>query len=325
MTASEGARPRRLTAQLTSQNEVLGIAISPRPHRLVFAQSRRELDIYRLDLDKPGGVVRGAMPLIVSSRYDRQPAYSPDGKKIAFVSLRSGNWQLWVCDSDGSRPVQLTFFQRGEVSLPVWSPDGQQIGFIAHASGPGQAYVINATGGQPRTLDALGAVVRRWNWARDGRWIFFSSDRSGSPQIWKMSAAGGPPEQLTQQGFEGFDTSFTQSPEGNLLYYLRPGSVWSIAVNGGKEQEVFQLDPGAAIINTAFEATPLGIYFVGGGTTRKPGSLLFYRFADKSLSKVAGVEGPSSYGLSLSPDSRHLLYTKFTGIGSDLMLVDNFR
>jgi Tol biopolymer transport system component len=322
MPISEGARPIRLTVQ---NNEVLGLALSGRSNRLVFAQSRRELDIYRVDLDKTGGTVRGSLPLIVSSRYDRGPRYSPDGKKIAFASLRSGNWQLWASGSDGANLVQLTFFERGEVGLPEWSPDGQQIGFIAKTDGPGQAYVVNANGGEPRRLDVLGKVVRRWIWSRDRRWIFFFSARSGSPQIWRMPAPGGPPEQLTQQGFEGFESWFTQSPDGKLLYYLRPGGVSSVAVGGGEEQEVFETDPGSGIFNNALEATQSGIYFVGGGTTRKPGSLMFYRFSDKSISKVAGVESPSSYGLSLSPDGRHLLYTKFTGIGSDLMLVENFR
>ena len=140
-----------------------------------------------------------------------------------------------------------------------------------------------------------------------------------------MPAAGGPPEQLTRQGFEGLEFWFSQSPDGKLLYYSRPGGVWSVAVEGGEEREVFKLDRSSRIFNTSLEATRFGIYFVGGGTTRKPGKLMFYRFSDRSITKVAGVENPSSYGLSLSPDGRHLLYTKFTGIGSDLILVENFR
>ena len=322
MPPSENALPARLT-RLTSQNEVLGIAVSPRSHRLVFTQSRRELDIYRVDLERPGGAVRSSAPLIVSSRYDRHPTYSPDGKKIAFVSLRSGNWQLWVTDGDGTNPVQLTFFERGEVGAPEWSPDGRQIGFMAHVDSPAQPYIVNANGGEPRKLDALGEVVRHWTWSHDGRWIFFSSARSGSPQIWRIPASGGQPEQLTRQGSE--ETWFMQSSDDKLLYYVRPSGLWSVSSEGGEEQQVFKLDQSLRIINTAFEATPAGIYFVGGGTTREPGSLMFYRFSDRSIKKVTGVESPSSYGLSLSPDGRHLLYTKFTGIGSDLMLVENFR
>ncbi len=320
MPISEGASPVRLTAQ----NEVLGLALSGRSGRLVFAQSRRELDIYRVDLDASGGAARGSTPLIVSSRYDRFPKYSPDGKRIAFVSLRTGAWQLWVSDSEGANPAQLTSFQRGEVSQVVWSPDGRQIGFVAASEGPEYAYTVSADGGMPHRMEALGTDVRRWAWSRDGRWILFASSRSGTLQIWRMPAAGGAPEQLTRQGY-GFVRPFAQSPDGKLIYYPRPDGVWSVAIDGIAERQIFKLERDAEITNPGFEPANSGIYFVGGGTSRKPGTLMFYRFSDKSIHKVTGVESPSSFGLSLSPDGKHLLYTKFTGIGADLMLVENFR
>ena len=320
MPASEGAHPVKMTAQ----HEAIGVALSGRSHRLVFAQSRRELDIYRVDLDKPSGTVRGSMPLIVSSRYDRHPRYSPDGKKIAFVSLRSGNWQLWLSDSDGKNPVQMTSFERGEVSRPVWSPDGRQIGFVATAEGPEYAYILNLEGGTPRKIDALGTEPHPWAWSRDGRWILFASSRSGSPQIWRMPAGGGAAEQLTWKD-DGLGRPFALSADGTLIYYPRPDGVWSVPVDGGEERQVFELERNSEIINMGLEPTTSGIYFVSGGTTRKPGTLMFYRFSDQSIHKVAGVESPSSYGLSISPDGEHLLYSKFTGIGTDLMLVENFR
>ena len=312
---SDGARATRLTAQ----NEVLGLAISARSHRLVFAQSRRELDIYRVDLDKHGIGVRAAVPLIVSSRLDRRPSYSPDGKKIAFVSLRSGNWQLWICDSDGKNLVQITSFSRGEVNFPVWSSDARQIGFVATAEGPGYAYVISANGGAPRKIQALGMDERPWAWSHDGQWIFFASSRTGKLQIWKMRTADGAIEQLTTQGYS-FVRDFAESFDGRFIYYPRTDGVWRVAVDGGGEERVFSYPQ----LSAALQATRAGIYFVSG-TPIKPGELMFYRFSDRSTSKVAGAENPSFYGLSVSPDGQHLLYAKFTGIGSDLMLVENFR
>ena len=320
MPASDGARPVKMTAQ----NEVIGVALSERSHRLVFAKSRRELDIYRVDLDSSGDAARGATPLIVSSRYDRGPRYSPDGKKIAFVSLRSGIWQLWVSDSDGKNTVQMTLFERGEVNLPEWSPDGKQIGFVGTAEGPGYAYVMNAAGGTPRRVDALGTDPGRWVWSRDGRWIVFTSSRSGAPQIWRTPAEGGTAEQLTQQ-VDGTEGQLALSSDGKLIYYPRPGGLWSVPLDGGEERQVFKVERDFEITSAALEPTTAGVYFVGGGTTRKPGTLRFYRFSDKSIHNVAGVESPSGYGLSMSPDGKQLLYSKFTGIGTDLMLVENFK
>ena len=57
----------------------------------------------------------------------------------------------------------------------------------------------------------------------------------------------------------------------------------------------------------------------------RPSELFFYRFPGGPLTKVAGIEGLSQYGLSISPDGRYLLYTKWASQGSDLMLVENFK
>ena len=321
MSIARGAHSRRLTAQ----DAAYGIAISTRAHRLVFEQTRRELDIYRLELDKRGRGVGTSIPLIVSSRPDRGPKYSPNGKEIAFTSLRSGSWQLWISDSNGANPRQVTSFERGEVVMPVWSPDGREIGFISTAEGPSYKYVVHAGGGIPRKIEGLGTDARPWTWSPDGRWILFSSSQSGNLQIWRMPADGGPAEQVTRQGF-GFARMFTPSADGKLLYYSGPDGIWSVPIQGGEEREVFRFKRGLELRSApGLEATGLGIYFVGGGTTRKPGQLMFYRFSDKSINKVAGAESPSSYGLSLSPDGRYLLYSKFTGSGSDLMLVENFQ
>ena len=107
-------------------------------------------DIWRV----PG---RKALPgqapeaLIVSSRDDNCPDYSPDGRKIAFSSLRSGIENIWICDSDGSNPVQLTSLAR-ESGWPRWSPDGRRIVFDSMAAGDWNLYVVDAEGGVPRRL-----------------------------------------------------------------------------------------------------------------------------------------------------------------------------
>ena len=302
--------------RLTQQGEILNLAVAPRSHRLVFAQSRREMDIYRAELSAGGGEARGMIPLIASSRLERYPSYPPDGKKIAFASLRSGNWQLWISDSDGENSVQMTSFARGEVAFPVWSPDGSQIGFTSDAEGPGQAYTVDAAGGTPRKLEALSTAVFGFRWSRDGHRIFFVSTRSGAVQLWKVAAAGGAPVQMTHQGVA---SPVIESADGKLIYYSRPGGIWCVPVAGGPEREVFEsdVDPGA------LEVDPRGIYFLANSSVAKNGDLMFYRFPTGPITKVAGVE--TRYGFSLSPDGRYLAYTKMTATGSDLMLVENFH
>ena len=305
------ARPRKLT----EQHEIHNLTISGRSNRLVFVQSRRDLDIYRLDLSGGRQELHRSVPLIVSSRLDRMPQYSPDGKRIAFVSLRSGNWQLWMSDSEGANPVQMTFFTQGEVRAPRWSADARRIGFLSKAGGPFQAYTVDVSGGSPRKLEALGTDTDSWIWSRDGRWIFFVSARGGTRQIWREPVGGGAPRQLTRHGA----VAPAESQDEKLLYYSRPGGVWSVPVDGGDEREVFKLDAPYATL----EPGRSGIYFTFPLAFQKPNDLMYYALSGKPIVRFGDVQ--TQYGLSLSPDQRYLLYTKMTSTGSDLMIAENFR
>jgi Tol biopolymer transport system component len=226
------------------------------------------------------------VPLIASSRQERHPRYSPEGKKIAFISLRSGNWQLWVCDSDGANTVQLTSFERGEVRKPEWSNDGREIEFKSNAEGSFRYYAIDASGGVPRKLDASTVSV--------------AARLSDTAQV-------------------------ARSPDGRFLYFGRDGSIWREPAKGGADsaRKLFSFD--GIIPEAGLAVDRWGVYFVAKPSSERPGEMMFYRFPNGPVSRVEGVESPSFYGSSVSPDGRYLLYTKFTATGSDLMLVEDFR
>jgi Tol biopolymer transport system component len=315
-----GGTPRRLT----ERGEIETLAVSPPAHRLVFTQATRELDIYRAELTAGGAEVKKPAPFLTSTRVDRRPAYSPDGSRVAFVSLRSGTFQLWVSDADGRNATALTAFERGEVDVPDWSPDGQQIVFVSSASGTREAYVIDAAGGKPRKLESLGVNVGAVDWSRDGRTLIWRAVREGKTIMLQVPFAGGTPVPLP------VDTAI-QSVDGTLLYYMRDNgqdnTIWSMPMAGGEPRAVFRFEgQGGGLVETK-----AGIYHLSNPPGRpdrpldKPSELFFYRFPNGPLTKVAGVEGMSQYGFSISPDGRYLLYTKYASQGSDLMLVENFK
>ncbi len=95
-------------------------AVSAARRHLVYTQS-----IWELRMDEKSSPSK----LISSTYLDHVPRYSPDGQRIAFTSTRSGFQEIWVVRRDGSDPVQLTSFDRGESVVPVWSPDGRYIAF----------------------------------------------------------------------------------------------------------------------------------------------------------------------------------------------------
>lgn len=116
---------------------------------------------------------------------DDQPAFSPDGKKIAFSSNRDGNSEIWVMNVDGSNPVQLTTTS-GVFNLnPAWSPDGANIAFQTNRdSGDHEIYAMSANGASPVNLTNSAGVDASPSWSPDGTKIAFRSGRnSGNNEI----------------------------------------------------------------------------------------------------------------------------------------------
>ena len=118
-------------------------SISKEGDRLVYSEQIYEADIWRIDLPQPGGKGASAAPLISSSQQENTPEFSPDGKKIVFHSLRSGSSEIWICDSDGRNPLQLTSLGSNATGTPRWSPDGRLIAFDSRIYGASDILVIS--------------------------------------------------------------------------------------------------------------------------------------------------------------------------------------
>ena len=137
---------------------------------------------------------------ISSTRDQMDQDISANGQKISFRTNRSGTFEIWICDSNGSNLSQLTSLGAPNTGTPRWSPDGQQIAFDSRQEGHSDIYAINAEGGSPHRLTTEPFENNVPSWSRDGRWIYFGSNRSGTEQIWKMPPQGGQAAQVTKQG-----------------------------------------------------------------------------------------------------------------------------
>jgi serine/threonine protein kinase/dipeptidyl aminopeptidase/acylaminoacyl peptidase len=279
--------------------------------RLVYSWSREELNLWRLDTRT------GQRTMLIGSGGAREhdmPQYSPDGRRIAFRSDRSGSPEVWTCDADGSNCLQLTSFGGPQLGTARWSPDGQSIVFDCRATGQPAVYLVAADGGTPRLL-AEDAYVP--SWSRDGRWIYFASGRSGRLEVWKMPAGGGPAAQVTRNG----GGAALESADGKLLYYGKnPGfgadSLYRMPVEGGPEVEVVP----RLLTWSSFGVTAKGVYFMPDSRT--------IRFLDPGsgrVSTLATLEKNVRQGLCVSPDDRFVVWPQQDRSTSELMLVDNFR
>jgi Tol biopolymer transport system component len=299
------------------------------PSRLVYERFTRDFDIRRAEVIQsraPGQMLTPSTQFISSTRQDYNPAYSPDGRRIAFISNRTGPRELWTCDSDGSNSLKLTSFGGPNTILPRWSPDGQHVLFSAltGVNGTFATYAIGQAGGTPKQLSSAGHAefFGHPTQSRDGQWIYFAATISGSLEIWKMPSAGGEPVQITKQ--TGYRPE--ESPDGKLLYYGRHNmqGVWSVPVAGGEERRVLD-----SVGERNWTVAPKGIYYFDFAVAPgAPKLVRFYRFQTGKIEEVGTVEPTVSgdySGISVSPDGRWLLYSHVASTTSDLMLLDHFR
>jgi Tol biopolymer transport system component len=179
-----------------------GVAISHRTKRLVYTRELIDWNIWRLEVPGLHGKISTPIKLISSTRVDEKARFSPDGKKIVFSSNRTGSFEIWTCDSDGSHLQQLTSM-RVFCGFPSWSPDGEWIAFASILEGQWDIFITGASGGKPKRLTNDPATDMWLNWSRDGKWIYFSSNRSGGYQVWKVPADGGEARQVIRQRQSG--------------------------------------------------------------------------------------------------------------------------
>ena len=291
-------------------------------HHMAFTRMHRKANIYRCELEASGAMGQ-AQVIAPSSRQDGDATYSPDGTRIAFTSNRSGPREIWTAQPDGQNPVQLTTSRDPDVTVaPQWSPDGSKIVYITKGiSKPTpNIFVMPAAGGAPQKVTDDDSFHDFPSWSRDGRWIYFAKgDKfdSQSPNIWKVPAAGGEPIQVTHKG----GVFAQESPDGKWLYYITPGfALRKEPLAGGEDQE-FARDGRWY----PFCVTMQGVYYFGPSAGR-PGTTIRFAGHAGGESKVLGsIPRGVGRGLSLSPDGRWLLYSRYDQLAAELMLVENFH
>jgi Tol biopolymer transport system component len=308
-------------------DNISGPAVARKGRRLVYSLRTDDRNIWRIELPTVANPNPTPLRVIASTRDENLPHYSPDGRQIVFGSDRSGNWEIWRCDGEGSNPTMLTNFGGPYTSTPRWSPNGTEIAFDSRAAGNADIYVLSADGKSQRRLTTDPADHVAPSWSRDGRWIYFGSNRGGEQQIWKVPAAGGESVQVTKQGgYTGFE-----SADGATFYYwkggLQPG-IWKTPTAGGVETRLH-----AAVRPHywgSWAVTHEGLYFIVEETVpdhaRKAivqATVRFFHFDTNDVSTVVMLEKPS-WGMTVSPDGKYLLYAQYDVRGSDLMLVEGW-
>ncbi|WP_266180915.1 Tol-Pal system beta propeller repeat protein TolB [Dyella humicola] len=157
------------------------------------------------------------------------PAWSPDGRKIAYVSFESGNSAIYVQDiTTGSRQL-VSAKSKGINGAPAWSPDGSKLALALSFVGNPEIYVLDLASRQETRLTNNLAIDTEPRWTPDGQSIIFTSDRSGRPQLYQMPASGGGADRITFQG--QFNANASISYDGKQIAMVQGnGNVYRIAI-----------------------------------------------------------------------------------------------
>jgi Tol biopolymer transport system component len=295
---------------------------SVRAGRMVHVQPFPESwDVWRLPGRRSRAADRKPEKLIASRWSDAAPSYSPDGRRIAFNSDRSGTGQVWVCDEDGANPVQLTGLgSSAAVWGTPWSPDGRRIVFASGESGGAAIYVVDSEGGVPQRLTYEPSEAGQATFSRDGRSIYFASDRSGRFEIWRIPATGGPAVQVTHGG----GLAAQESWDARHVYYAKTEAgkdLWRVPVEGGEETPVPGVQPEAW---TEWTLSRAGIYWTSG--SRGYYAIHFFDFESGRSEMLFSKQSPAdTICLAVSPDEKWILHAEQPNPQSELMLVENFR
>jgi Tol biopolymer transport system component len=190
-----------------------------------------EADVWMLDL------ATGKESKLAENAFN--PAYSPDGKRIAVDASWAGPRRIWVLDHEGHNPQQITTDTSEEVAhvAPSWSPDGNKIAFQNLVRTKFDIRVVNLESKQMTwiTNDVVGNT--RPAWTKSGKFIYFSSARSGGINVWRApvkrdGTLDGPLQQVTTGA--GQDVEVAISPDSRRLAYAtlhQNADIWELPVD----------------------------------------------------------------------------------------------
>ena len=309
--APSGGTPEWI-ASAGDDASVSQVSTAAESNLLTYARQTSDVNIWRYNL--------GTTPtaLISSTRWDSNPDISPDGSRIAYVSDKSGNYEVWVSDSDGQESVQLTSLAGPLVSMPKWSPDGSKVAFVTWRQGAADIFIVEAAGGTAQPVITSDAEDIAPSWSADGRYLYFSSNRNNGYQIWKKDLTNdGEPVQVTSIG----GLSAFESADGAQVYFVRPNEpgIWKIDNEANEiEMVIDTLDPTDW---GNWEIANGGIYMV----RRYQGKALvtYHNFRTNRSRNIATLTNvPLDPGFSISSDGSWFLFSRIDRSESDIILME---
>ena len=202
------------------------------------------------------------------------PAWSPDSKKVAYVSFETGMAKVYIQDiATGKR--ELAIENSSQISSPSWSPDGKFLSLTMYQDGNAEIYILNLKNRNLTRLTNHFSIDTESSWSPKGSKIMFTSGRSGSPQLYEIDLRrfNAKPKRITFDGNYNAKGSYLPNNEG-FIFVHRENKNFQIAIKYFNENFIRPLT------NAQLDESP---------SISPNGNVIVYAIKDDGMSLLAGV------------------------------------
>jgi TolB protein len=232
----------------------------------------KQISIYKLMLADSDGA--NEKILLSSSEPIISPSWSPDGKRVAYVSFETGIAKVFIQEiSSGKREAVLS--KDTQISSPSWSPDGKYLSLTLYQDGNAEIYILRL---RDRTLTRMTnqfAIDTESSWSPKGNKILFTSGRSGSPQIYELDLRKLNPKakRISFEGTYNAKASYLPKEEGIIFVHRSNDGLFHIALKYKKENFI------RVLTEAKMDESP---------SVAPNGNMVIYGIKEENLSMLAG-------------------------------------
>nr|WP_027850378.1 Tol-Pal system beta propeller repeat protein TolB [Marinospirillum insulare] len=206
----------RIYERLTGQKGIFSTRIA----YITTQQKGKTMDYtYRLHVADADG--QESRTILTSKQPLLSPSWSPDAKKLAYVSFETGRQAIFVQELATGKRYQLTNF-KGLNGSPAWSPDGKKIAMTLSRDGNAEVYIYHLDDRRLTRVTHHYAIDTEPSWSPDGKSLIFTSGRSGGPQVYQIDLASGEEKRLSFEG--NYNARPRYSPNGREVFMVHRGS-----------------------------------------------------------------------------------------------------